>query len=115
VPCIPGASSNLQPKGCQAEYLIGNAPRTAACGLRNPGTQDLNAGLRRSFPLGHNESRNFVFEANCFNVWNKVTFGGPTATWSYASTSFGTTTSTTGGGGGPSGARDWQFAGHINF
>ena len=69
--CVPGSSSQAQ-GSCQASYLIGNAPRTAAYGLRNPGTQNLNAGLRRSFPLGR-ESRTFVFEANCFNVWNKVT------------------------------------------
>jgi len=113
-PCIPGSSSNLQPSGCNPEYLIGNAPRTAAYGLRNPGTENLNAGLRRSFPLG-NEKRTFVFEANCFNVWNKVTFGGPSAAWAYNSTSFGSVTSAGGSGGGPNGARDWQFAGHINF
>jgi hypothetical protein len=114
--CIPGASSNLQPSKCTGEYLIGNAPRTAAYGLRGPGNQNLNAGLRRSFPLGRNESRNFVFEASCFNVWNKVTFGSPSASWSYGSGSFGTTSSaSSASGGGPSGARDWQFAGHINF
>ena len=111
--CVPGSSSQVQ-GSCQASYLIGNAPRTAAYGLRNPGTQNLNAGLRRSFPLGR-ESRTFVFEANCFNVWNKVTFGGPSAAWSYNSSSFGQITGVTGGGGGASGARDWQFAGHINF
>ncbi len=75
--CVPGSSSQFQ-GSCQASYLIGNAPRTAAYGLRNPGTENLNLGLRRSFPLGR-ESRTFVFEANCFNVWNKVTFGGPSA------------------------------------
>ena len=32
-------------------YLIGNAPRTQPLNLRNPGTQDLDASLRRSFPL----------------------------------------------------------------
>ncbi len=112
--CVPGSSSNVQPGTCNAEYLIGNAPRTAAYGLRNPGTQNLNAGLRRSFPLG-SEKRTFVFEANAFNVWNKVTFGGPSASWAYNSTSFGTVTSAGGSGGGPNGARDWQFAGHINF
>jgi hypothetical protein len=111
--CVPGASSQYQ-GSCQAAYLIGNAPRTAPLNLRNPGTENLNAGLRRSFPLG-NESRTFVFEANCFNVWNKVTFSGPSAGWAYNSTTFGTISSVTGGGGGPSGARDWQFAGHINF
>jgi hypothetical protein len=90
-----------------AQYLIGNAPRTAAYGLRAPGTENLNAGLRRSFPLGA-ESRTFVFEADCLNVWNKNTFGSPSASWSAGSTSFGTVSSA-------SGARDWQFAGHINF
>lgn len=113
-PCTPGSSSNIQPKTCNAEYLIGNAPRTAAYGLRNPGTENLNAGLRRSFPLG-SEKRTFVFEANCFNVWNKVTFSSPNAGWAYGSATFGTIGSTTGAGGGPSGARDWQFAGHLNF
>jgi hypothetical protein len=56
----------------------------------------------------HFEDAQFVFEADCLNVWNKNTFSGPGAGWSYASTSFGTITSA-------SGARDWQFAGHLNF
>lgn len=90
-----------------AQYLIGNAPRTAPYTLRNPGTENLNAGLRRSFPIW-GEGRTFVFEADCLNVWNKNTFGGPSASWSAGSTSFGTVSSA-------SGARDWQFAGHINF
>jgi hypothetical protein len=90
-----------------AQYLIGNAPRTAPYALRNPGTQDLDASLHRTFPL-HWENMNFVFEADCLNVWNKNTFSGPTATWASGSTSFGTVTSA-------SGARDWQFAGHFNF
>ena len=105
--CVPGSSSQAQ-GSCQASYLIGNAPRTAAYGLRSPGSQNLNAGLRRSFPLGR-ESRTFVFEANCFNVWNKVQFGGPSAAWSYNSSSFGEVTGVS------NSARDWQFAGHINF
>jgi hypothetical protein len=105
--CIPGSSSQAQ-GSCQASYLIGNAPRTAAYGLRNPGAQNLNAGLHRSFPLG-NESRTFVFEANCFNVWNKVQFGGPSAAWSYNSSSFGEVTGVS------NSARDWQFAGHFTF
>jgi hypothetical protein len=107
--CVPGSSSQFQTAStCTASYLIGNAPRTAAYGLRNPGAQNLNAGLRRSFPLG-NESRTFVFEANCFNVWNKVQFGGPSAAWAYNSSSFGEVTGVS------NVARDWQFAGHINF
>ena len=105
--CTPGSSSQVQ-GSCQASYLIGNAPRTAAYGLRAPGSQNLNAGLRRSFPLGR-ESRTFVFEANCTNVWNKVQFGGPSAAWAYNSSSFGEVTGVS------NAARDWQFAGHINF
>jgi len=89
------------------QYLIGNAPRTRALNLNNPGTQDLDASLRRTFPL-HWEDLNFTFEADCLNVWNKNTFSGPSASWSSGSTSFGTISSA-------SGARDWQFAGHLNF
>ena len=90
------------------QYLIGNAPRTAPYQLRNPGTENLNASIRRSFPLSHEAV--FVFEADCTNVWNKVTFGGPSGGWSAGSATFGQVTGT--GGSGP---RDWQFAGHINF
>ena len=91
-----------------AQYLIGNAPRTKALGLNNPGTQDLDASLRRTFPL-HWEGAEFVFEADCLNVWNKTTFSGPSASWAAGSTSFGTI------GGVSNSSRDWQFAGHINF
>jgi hypothetical protein len=88
-------------------YLIGNAPRTQALNLRNPGTQDLDARLSRTFPI--HESINFVFEVDCLNVWNKVTFGAPVAT--YGAANFGEITgiSTT------FLPRDFQFAGHINF
>ncbi len=108
--CVPGSSSQYQPSTCNAEYLIGSAPRTKPINLNNPGTENLNAGLRRSFPL-HGEGKTFVFEADCLNVWNKVTFNGPGGSWSYNSTSFGTIT----GVSGSQPARDWQFAGHINF
>jgi hypothetical protein len=88
-------------------YLIGNAPRTQPLNLRNPGTQDLDARLSRTFPI--HDSLNFVFEVDCLNVWNKVTFSGPVAT--YGASNFGTITgiSTT------FLPRDFQFAGHINF
>ncbi len=98
---------NISPVSGQAQYLIGNAPRTRAYGVRNPYTWNVDAGLRRSFPLVK-EGWNFVFEADCLNVWNHVTFGGPSASWSSGSSTFGTITSA-------SGNRDWQFAGHINF
>jgi hypothetical protein len=89
-------------------YLIGNAPRTRPLNLVNPGNQDFDASIRRSFNLPH-EFGTFVFEADCINVWNKVTFSGPGAT--FGASSFGTITSVSGS----PGSRDFQFAGHINF
>lgn len=90
-----------------ASYQIGNAPRTLAYGGRNPYTWGVDAGLRRSFPL-YRERVSFEFEADCLNVWNHVTFGSPSATWSSLSSTFGTITSA-------SGNRDWQFGGHLRF
>ena len=89
-----------------AILLIGNAPRTQPLNLRNPGTQDLDAALHRSFPLPK-DFGTFVFEADCINVWNKTTMNGPGTTW--GSSSFGKIS------GASAGSRDWQFAGHINF
>ncbi len=89
-----------------AQLLIGDAPRTKAWGLRNPYTWNFDSGLRRTFPI--HDSLNFVFEADCLNTFNHVTFGGPSASWSSGSAAFGTI-------GGASGNRDFQFAGHINF
>ena len=90
-----------------AQYLIGNAPRTKPLNLNNPGTQNLDASVHRSFPIW--EGLTFVFEADCLNVWNKVTFSAPTASWSPGSATFGQITSAS------SNARDFQFAGHLNF
>jgi hypothetical protein len=91
-----------------AQYLIGNAPRTAPYGVRNPNNWDLDTGIRRSFPL-HLENAEFVFEADCLNTWNNVVFSGPNGAWSSGSTSFGAITGIS------NNPRDWQFAGHINF
>jgi hypothetical protein len=92
------------------QYLIGNAPRTAPYGVRNPAFWELDSGVRRSFPL-HFENAEFVFEADCLNTWNNVVFGGPSGSWGAGSTSFGTIT----GLASNNNPRDWQFAGHINF
>lgn len=89
------------------QYLIGNAPRTRALNLNNPGTWDIDSGVRRTFPI--HENLNFVFEADCLNTTNHVTFSGPNVSWSQGSTSFGTV------GGIANSPRDFQFAGHINF
>jgi len=94
----------------QPQYLIGNAPRTLAYGIRNPYTWNVDAGLRRSIPL-HLEGAEFTFEADCINVWNHVTFSGPNAGWASGSSTFGTI----GGVTSNPGPRDWQFAGHVSF
>ena len=106
--CVAGGRN--QASNCNAAYLIGSAPRTAPLNLYNPGTQNLDASVRRTFPL-HLEHTEFVFEADCINLWNKVTFNAPVSTWSFNSGSFGTITGVSGN----PGPRDWQFAGHINF
>ncbi len=102
------ATPKTSPPSARRNILIGNAPRTAPYGVRNPNNWDLDTGVRRSFPL-HWESAEFVFEADCLNTWNNVVFSNPTAAWSSGSTSFGTVN------GIANGPRDWQFAGHINF
>src|SRR5712691_8296153 len=89
-------------------YLIGNAPRTAPLTLRGPGNQNLDAALRKSFNLPK-DIGTFVFEVDCINVWNKVTFSNPAAT--FGNSNFGQISSVSG----TPGSRDFQFAGHFNF
>lgn len=86
---------------------IGNAPRSAALGLRNPGKYNLDMSLRRSFNLTP-ERVKFIFQVDCTDVTNKVTFGGINVTWSPGSTALGQVTSA-------SGNRDFQFSGRVNF
>jgi hypothetical protein len=76
--------------------------------LRNPGAQDFDAALHRSFGLPK-DIGTFVFEVDCINVWNKVTMNGPAV--NYPVSGFGTI----GGVSGSPGPRDFQFAGHLNF
>lgn len=96
----------ITPSGATVDqYLIGNAPRTRPWNLNNPGTYNVDAALRRSFELP--ESMSIVFEADCLNVTNKVTFNHPNAT--FGNSAFGTITGASGN------ARDFQFAGHFNF
>jgi hypothetical protein len=86
---------------------IGDAPRTHL-NLWGPSKYNLNAAVRRSFNITP-ERVKFIFEAECFDVTNKVTFGGINTTWSAASTStFGEVTSV-------SGNRDFQFSGRVTF
>jgi hypothetical protein len=120
---LPANVSGLQPSGTAANqpiYLIGNAPRTAAYGLRNPGTQNIDMSVHRTFHLPH-DFGTFVFEVDALNVWNKVTFSSPTATWNPTFTyANGTPTISNVGSFGAIGSianspRDFQFAGHLNF
>lgn len=89
-------------------FMIGDAPRMAPFQLRNPGTPNLNLGLRRTFDL-RPERLKFVFAADCQNVANKVTFSGINT--SIDSTTFGAVSSATNNGG----SRDFQFSGRLNF
>jgi Carboxypeptidase regulatory-like domain len=97
--------ANISTVSGSPQYLIGNAPRTRPLNLNNPGTQDLDSSIRRSFSLP--EKMSLVIEVDCLNTWNKVTFSAPNAT--FGSTAFGTIT------GIANTPRDFQFAGHINF
>jgi len=87
--------------------MIGDSPRTNL-NLWSPSHYNLNASVRRSFNLSP-ERVKFIFQADCSNVTNKVTFGGINTTYSTASSStFGEVTSV-------SGNRDFQFSGRITF
>ena len=87
---------------------IGDSPRTRL-NLWGPSKYNLNASVRRTFNITPERVR-FVFQADCTDVTNKVTFGGINVTWSpnTATSTFGQVTSA-------SGIRDFQFSGRINF
>jgi Carboxypeptidase regulatory-like domain/TonB dependent receptor len=97
--------------GTTHQYKLGNAARTAPLNLRNPGIQNVNAAVKRSFVI--HDQMSFTFEADCSNVWNKVVFSSPNVAWS---TSAGVATNAFGQIGGIANQpRSWQFAGHFNF
>ena len=104
------AASIAPPPGCPvAVSKIGDAPRTNL-NLWSPSHYNLNASLQRTFNITP-ERVKFVFQADAFNVSNKVTFGGINTTVSLkpgTSNTFGEVTSA-------SGNRDFQFSGRINF
>jgi hypothetical protein len=90
------------------QFMLGDAPRTAAYGLRAPSVYNLNASVRRTFNLTP-ERVKFIFAVDCQNVTNKVTFSGIGAGVNTAS--FGTVSSATSN----TGSRDFQFSGRISF
>ncbi len=98
-PLPAGANSKAVPV-----TKIGDSPRTNL-NLWSPSHYNLNASLQRSFNITP-ERVKFVFQADAFNVTNKVTFGGINTV--ATSSTFGQVTSA-------SGNRDFQFSGRINF
>ena len=94
--CNPGA------------FKIGDSPRSAAYGLRNPSTYNLNMGLSRTFDITPDRLR-FIFRVDCSNATNHVTFGGIGVNVNNAA--FGTVSTATSSGG----SRDFQFSGRLNF
>jgi hypothetical protein len=102
-PLPAGASSKAV-----AITKIGDSPR-AGLNLWSPSVYNINASLQRAFNLTPSERVKFIFQADCSNCSNKVTFGGINSTWSSAATNtFGEITSA-------SGNRDFQFSGRITF
>jgi hypothetical protein len=99
------APTVVSPKGVAAINLIGNAPRTAALQLFNPGAQNVDTSLRRTFKL--HEAMNLQVEVDCLNTWNHDIFSGPSGV--FGSAAFGTITSVS------NKPRGFQLAGHFNF
>jgi len=99
---------------CNAgNFMIGDAPRGGAFGVRAPNNGRIAAGVRRTFPI--TEGIRFTFSADVQNLLNSVTFGGGgggTVTGigqNINTSSFGTL------GTASSDSRDFQFAGRVSF
>ncbi|WP_263411522.1 carboxypeptidase regulatory-like domain-containing protein [Terriglobus tenax] len=86
-------------------YLLGNAPRTQAYGMKNPAQLSLDAAVRRTIPI--HDAINFQFEVTASNVMNHPTLGNPNAVW--GTTAFGQISSIS------NTPRSFQLAGHLNF
>jgi hypothetical protein len=104
-------------------YTYGNAPRTAPYQLYGPGNHDVDMSLRRSFKL-YRESE-LVLQADLYNVFNNVIFGGLNTTLTAGTATQGSTPiityapSTTASFGTFSKqanqTRDAQLGAHFNF
>lgn len=88
-----------------SETQIGDVSRTAPYGLFGPGGYEIDAGLRRTFPIA--EGVSFIFSGEAFNVLNNVNFGGINT--NISSSNFGTVSKQN------NTSRDWQFSGKIEF
>ncbi len=102
-----GSSTTPQPFSLPPAYTIGNAARTYAYGLRNPGNYDEDISVRRAFNIW--ENLKFTFEASAYNLDGHVDFSGPSTTWSQTSTTFGVVSSQA------NSPRDIQLSGRLDF
>ena len=94
-------------------FMIGDAPRGGAFGLRAPSNGRINGGVRRSFDI--TELVKFEFGVDCQNILNSVTFGGGGGGSAAGigqninAATFGTL------GSASSDSRDFQFSGRVSF
>lgn len=104
---IPYINTNAFAK--TPDYMFSTLARTAPLNLRNSGNYDLDASLRRSFPL-FTERAKLSIQADMFNVTNHTRFGFATSgtTINWGTSSFGTV-------GVLNNSRDVQLAAHIDF
>ena len=94
-----------------ANTLIGNAPRMAPYGLRNPYYWQPDISLRRTFHVFERVS--FVADVTCINVANHPTLNKLSAAWGPAGSIAGNTFGTLSGA--QANPRDFQFTGRFNF
>jgi hypothetical protein len=88
-----------------AAFTYGNAARNAPYGLFAPHVTNIDASVRREFPI--HESVKLLFQADVFNLPNRTYFGAPNTTLS--STGFGTYTNQ------GNSSRKFQFSGRVSF
>jgi hypothetical protein len=72
------------------QYYDGNAPRVLP-NVRQPGTNNVELSLFKSFPLAWKEQSRLEFRAESFNLFNRVQFSAPATT--IGQTNFGVITS----------------------
>ena len=103
-----GQAINVGPGA--ALYVPGNAPRVAALGLWGMGYYDVDAAIKRTFPVYH--EWNLAFELDMTNVTNHVVWASPAASVaSGTNLGFGTITALSSA----NAPRDVQGSLRINF
>ena len=103
IPCAASTNAFCNP----GAFMIGDAPRSAPFGLRNPSEYNVDMGVQRTFTITEDRLK-FIFRADCSNVTNHVTFSSIGVTMDNAT--FGTV-----GAAGTQPSRDFQFSGRLNF